>query len=296
MAYTFPQQRLSKKNKIKNNYSWAKSVIDEIERQSSDNRIDSNSNTLDKKKVNYDLFNGKLDREDFEYVCKPYGMDVGEMPAELRHYDITSPKLRVLFGEEIKRPFNYKVVSTNPESITDKERMKADLVRQYVTEQIQMKVQQTLQMQMQQALEELAAEADIYKDTLVKETLVVLVHQKEIQAVEQDLLEEHHHGHNSIVVEAEEHRNKDKLVLANLVMEETELQIQLQDRLLHEAAAVAAELISDMEVVHPEDRVVVDQAQLETLVVILHLKEISEAQVITVPVAVLYLLIMTISA
>ena len=36
---------------------------------------------------------------------------------------------------------------------------------------------------------------------------------------------------------------------------------------------------------NPEDRVVVDQAQLETLVVILHLKEISEAQVITVPVA-----------
>ena len=118
-------------------------------------------------------------------------------------------------------------------------------------------------MQMQQALEDLAAEADIYKDTLVKETLVVLVHQKEIQAVEQDLLEEHHHGHNSIVVEAEEHRNKDKLVLANLVMEETELQIQLQDRLLHEAAAVAAELISDMEVVHPEDRVV--EAKEETV-------------------------------
>ena len=118
-------------------------------------------------------------------------------------------------------------------------------------------------MQMQQALEDLAAEADIYKDTLVKETLVVLVHQKEIQVVEQDLLEEHHHGHNLIVVEAEEHRNKDKLVVAKLVLEETELQIQLQDRLLHEAAAVAAELISDMVKVHPEDRVA--EAKEETV-------------------------------
>ena len=153
MAYTFPQQRVSKKNKIKNNFAWAKSVIDEIERQSADNRIDksSTSSSLDRKKINYDLFNGKLDKDDFEYVCKPYGMDVGEMPAELRHYDIMSPKLRVLFGEEIKRPFNYKVVSTNPESITDKEREKADLLRQYINEQIQMKVQQTLMMQMQQA-------------------------------------------------------------------------------------------------------------------------------------------------
>ena len=149
MAYTFPQQRISKKQKTKNDYAWAKSVIDEIERQSSDNRLDAGitTSTVDRKKVNYDLFNGKLDREDFEYVCKPYGMDVGEMPAELRHYDIMSPKLRVLFGEEIKRPFNYKVVSTNPEAITDKEREKADLLRQYITEQIQQKVQQTLAMQ-----------------------------------------------------------------------------------------------------------------------------------------------------
>ena len=149
MAYTFPQQRISKKQKTKNDYAWAKSVIDEIERQSSDNRLDVSTSlsSSDRKKVNYDLFNGKLDREDFEYVCKPYGMDVGEMPAELRHYDIMSPKLRVLFGEEIKRPFNYKVVSTNPEAITDKERQKADLLRQYITEQIQQKVQQTLAMQ-----------------------------------------------------------------------------------------------------------------------------------------------------
>ena len=36
---------------------------------------------------------------------------------------------------------------------------------------------------------------------------------------------------------------------------------------------------------NPEDPVAVARAQLETLVAILHLKEISEAQVITVPVA-----------
>ena len=36
---------------------------------------------------------------------------------------------------------------------------------------------------------------------------------------------------------------------------------------------------------NPEDRVVADQDRAETLVAILHLKEILEAQVITVPVA-----------
>tara|TARA_R100000152_G_C6737887_1_gene161878 strand:- start:133 stop:657 length:525 start_codon:yes stop_codon:yes gene_type:complete len=152
MAYTFPQQRLSKKNKTKNNYSWAKNVIDEIERQSNDNRLESTNlaKKEDNKRINYDLFNGKLDKEDFEYVCKPYGMDVGEMPAELRHYDIMSPKLRVLFGEEIKRPFNYRVISSNAEAITEREREKAKLLRDYITQQIQAKVQETLALQMQQ--------------------------------------------------------------------------------------------------------------------------------------------------
>ena len=53
MAYTFPQQRISKKQKTKNNYSWAKSVLDEIERQSADNRLDAGmtTNSLDTKKV-----------------------------------------------------------------------------------------------------------------------------------------------------------------------------------------------------------------------------------------------------
>jgi hypothetical protein len=146
MAYIFPQQKLSYAKKKANDFKWAKDVLDQIERYANEG-YDGRPENL-RKKVNYDLFNGKLDRDDFEYVCKPYGMDVGEMPAELRHYDIISPKLRVLFGEEVKRPFNYRVVTTNSESISEKERAKVQMLRDYVYQTIMARVQQEAQAEM----------------------------------------------------------------------------------------------------------------------------------------------------
>ena len=143
-SYTFPQQKLSLAKKKANNYQWGKDVLDEIDR---DNQFGiSGRSSSEQKAVNYNLFNGVLDEKDFEYVCKPYGNNaIGEMPAELRHYDIISPKLRVLFGEEIKRPFNFKVVATNPEAITEKEREKKKLLDNYIMQQIQLRIQKAMQ-------------------------------------------------------------------------------------------------------------------------------------------------------
>ena len=139
-TYSFPQQRLSYAKKKANSFQWAKDVIDEIDKHKHVGI--TGQSDFSRKSVNYDLFNGKLDVNDFEYVCKPYGVDgVGELPAEMRHYDIMSSKLRVLFGEEIKRPFNFKVVATNDEAITEREREQTELLRGYVQQEIQAKIQ-----------------------------------------------------------------------------------------------------------------------------------------------------------
>jgi hypothetical protein len=141
MAYAFPQQKLTRFQKTKNKNAWGKRILDEVDgyqHMSYGGKPD-----MERKRVNYDLFNGVLDMDDFEYVCKPYGQEMGgELPAELRHYDITTPKLRVLFGEEIKRPFNYKVVTTNSEAITEKERAKHKMIADYVKQQIMQRVNQ----------------------------------------------------------------------------------------------------------------------------------------------------------
>lgn len=146
-SYTFPQQRLSHSAKKKNDFQWGKDVLDALELYGTEQSSSAGFQGAEtRKRINYDLFNGILNVKDFEYVCKPYGIDgVGELPAEIRHYDIISPKLRVLFGEEIKRPFNYKVVATNPEAITEREKAQADMLREYMQQKVQAQIQQAMQ-------------------------------------------------------------------------------------------------------------------------------------------------------
>ena len=75
-----------------------------------------------KKKRNYDLYNGKFDKKDLEYVTDPLGLGgTAELPATLQYYDIVSPIFNLLFGEEAKRKFSYVVRAVNEDSITGKE-------------------------------------------------------------------------------------------------------------------------------------------------------------------------------
>jgi hypothetical protein len=119
-----PRQRLSRSQKTD---SWAKQVIDELEKISYTDNYNGRSGRY-KKQINYDLYNGKLNEEDFEYVVNPYGFKEHEFPANLQHYDIMSPKINLLLGEEIKRPFNFKVVSRNPEAISEREEKEKEMM------------------------------------------------------------------------------------------------------------------------------------------------------------------------
>jgi hypothetical protein len=85
-----------------------------------------------RKLVNYKLFNGIIDREDFEYVTNPYGFKEDELPADFQHYDFISPKISLLLGEEINRPFNFRVMTTNPDATSQLEFQKTDALRQAV--------------------------------------------------------------------------------------------------------------------------------------------------------------------
>ena len=109
----FPNQKLTEKEKIKEYGSiedWARMIFDSVSEISTVyNNTDSHS-TYDKE-VLIDLANGIINKEDFDYVIKPYGEISAKYPAEFRHYDRISSKLHLLIGEEIKRPFNFKVMS-----------------------------------------------------------------------------------------------------------------------------------------------------------------------------------------
>lgn len=133
--YIFPKQKLPRSKKTK---SWAKSVINDIIALSN-----TYHNGLSRKKVkmkvNYDLYNGIINESDFSYVTNPYGLDK-EYPARFAHYDIISPKINLLLGEEINRPFNFRVVCTDSESTKRVEDKKKSLIFEYAMSQFQIEL------------------------------------------------------------------------------------------------------------------------------------------------------------
>lgn len=118
----FPRQMLSFKSKNKtwrmNHLKWA---ADKTFFNYSPVR-----NTVTKKKIAYDLFNGKLHMSDMEMIINPDHIEAGYIPDSIQHYPIINSKLQVLQGEESKRPFDFRVIVTNPNSISEIEKNKKE--------------------------------------------------------------------------------------------------------------------------------------------------------------------------
>ena len=82
------------------------------------------------KKINYDLLRGKLHMSDLELILNPEHLKAGFIPDRITHYPIMNSKLNVLIGEESKRVFDFRVVITNPNSISEIENTKRDAIRE----------------------------------------------------------------------------------------------------------------------------------------------------------------------
>jgi len=96
---------------------WGKSVIDYLESLTyftSDGERSSRQNKL----ANYRLFNGKIDEKDFKYITDPFELQL-DVPAKFQHYDKISPKIMLLEGEELKRPFNFKCIARNYDAVSE---------------------------------------------------------------------------------------------------------------------------------------------------------------------------------
>jgi hypothetical protein len=81
-------------------------------------------------KINYDLLNGKIYMEDMKLVVNPYGIDASFIPDQIQHYSMINAKLKVLEGEEYRRLFDYRLVVTNPNAISEIEEEKNKVVNQ----------------------------------------------------------------------------------------------------------------------------------------------------------------------
>jgi hypothetical protein len=139
----FVTQKLTTKEKIKEFGSfeeWGKQSMLSILRISV-NRPAYGITTGYNDQVNYDLYNDILHEDDFKHVIEPYGRKVGNFPATLQNYNIIKPKVDLLVGEEIKRPFNFRVVAENPEVISEVLEEKTLSIKQYLEQLILQEMQ-----------------------------------------------------------------------------------------------------------------------------------------------------------
>ena len=89
------------------------------------------------KKINYDLISGKLHMADMAMVLNPDNIKAAFIPDRIQHYPIMNSKLNVLRGEESKRVFDFKVVVTNPNAISEIEENKKNEILQRLQELIE---------------------------------------------------------------------------------------------------------------------------------------------------------------
>ena len=82
------------------------------------------------KKINYDLLNGILHMSDLQLVLNPENQTASFLPEKIQHYPIMNSKLNVLRGEESKRVFDFQVIVTNPNAISEIENNKKEEVLQ----------------------------------------------------------------------------------------------------------------------------------------------------------------------
>ena len=198
-------QRLSQAAKDKNGKQWYKDQCDLIDKKSfSDNSLIGFGGVTEykRKKVNYDLFNNIINLADFEYVCKPYGSEMGQLPARLTNRDITSGKIKVLLGMEMKMPFSWKVIAVNEEATTRREQEEFGKIKEFVTNSILGPIKQQLELETQQQTQgrELTAEEQQQISQQVTEQLqamtpeevkkyMVREHQDPAEALAHQLLE-----------------------------------------------------------------------------------------------------------
>jgi len=142
---------ITKASKEADDKQYYKDQIDRLDNEdSSINYSFGEVSEYKRMKVNYDLFNNVLNLADFEYVCKPFGSQAGELPATMVNRDIVSGKIKAMLGMEMKRPFSWKVIATNPEATTRREEEEFNRIREFVINETMQPIREQIEIKYQQ--------------------------------------------------------------------------------------------------------------------------------------------------
>lgn len=141
-------ERLTMAQKEANGKKWYKDKANSLDFVSfSSGNFHNFGDKQRRMKINYDLYNGILNKDDFNYVIKPYGKEIGELPASMNNKDIVSGKINTIIGMEQKLPFTWNVYASDEVATTQREQEEFNKIRQYVVEQIMIPIKQQIAQQ-----------------------------------------------------------------------------------------------------------------------------------------------------
>ena len=144
-------QRLSFKEKNANDKQWYKEQADMLDMNHTDNMYGDGA-TYSKLRINYDLYNNILNVQDLEDVCDIKKHNFTGTKQTITNRDIISGKVKALQGMEMKRPFSWKPIATNPEATTRKEEAEFNEVKKYVQSVIMGDLKKQIELDKNQAL------------------------------------------------------------------------------------------------------------------------------------------------
>ena len=117
---TFPSQKLPFRRK---NKAWREACVDWASNKTYFTHSPVRKSVV-QMKINYDLLNGIIHMEDVAKILNPGNISTAFVPDKIQHYPIINSKLNTLRGEEAARVFDWKVIVTNPYSISQIEEEK----------------------------------------------------------------------------------------------------------------------------------------------------------------------------
>ncbi len=141
---TLPNQKVSMFTK---NVDWREGSVDAIL-----SRSKLGGTKYHRQVTSYNIMDSDFDLEDLKYVTNPYKVDEG-FPAKIQNVNIISPKIRLLLGEESKRPQSYIVFRSGEAATTEIVDQQKELISDILTESILSKApSQEAQQELQQKL------------------------------------------------------------------------------------------------------------------------------------------------
>ena len=130
----FPRQQLSYKQKTT---KWGKKCVDVADTGCTVMNNTSVRKSVRHKRINRDLVNMKLHYEDIVNVLNPNNLKATFVPKSMQHYPTINSYLELLRGECLSRPFEWNVVVTNLNALSDIEEKKKDKILETLKSLIQ---------------------------------------------------------------------------------------------------------------------------------------------------------------